>query len=127
MRTLAATTLATLFMLAPYAVGAAPFDKPIVPCNGADCSLCDLATLAQNILNTAIYLAVFLSAGLFAWAGWQYLTAQGNSGKAGAARQTFWNVGVGLVIILAAWLIVDTIMKTLTPNGGKFGPWNQIC
>jgi hypothetical protein len=127
LRTLAATTLATLFMLAPYAVGAAPFDKPLVPCNGADCSICDLATLAQNILNAAIYMAVFLAAGLFAWAGGLYLTSAGNPTQAGKAKGVFVNVALGLIFILGSWLLVDIIMKTLTPGGGKFGPWNQIC
>src|SRR3989344_2590427 len=27
----------------------------IVPCKGVDCSVCDVATLAQNVLNAGIY------------------------------------------------------------------------
>lgn len=127
LRKLAATALASFIFLAPLAAGAAPFDKALVPCNGADCSICDLATLAQNILNAAIYISVFVTAGLFAWAGALYLTSAGNPAQAGKAKGVFFNVGIGFVIILSAWLIVDTIMKTLTPGGGKFGPWNQIC
>lgn len=99
----------------------------IVPCNGVDCTFCDIAQLAQNILNTGIYIAVFLSAVLFAYAGWKYITAGGDSGGAGEAKKIFWNVGVGLVIILAAWLIVDLIMKMLVSESALFGPWNQVC
>jgi len=91
------------------------------------CGLCQLGQLAQNVLNAGIYIAVFLSALLFAWAGWNYITAGGDSGKAGEARKVFWNVGVGLVIILGAWLIVDLIIKVLVDQSKIFGPWNKIC
>ncbi|PJE74125.1 MAG: hypothetical protein COV01_02625 [Candidatus Taylorbacteria bacterium CG10_big_fil_rev_8_21_14_0_10_41_48] len=97
----------------------------IVPCNGPDCNFCSLAQLGQNIINLAIFLAVFLSAILFAWAGWNYLTNFGDTGKVSKAHEIFRNVAVGFIIVLAAWLIVDTLMKTLL--GGKFGPWNEVC
>lgn len=97
----------------------------IVPCDGVNCTICDIATLAQNVLNTGIFVAVFLSAGLFAFAGIKYVTAGGDTGKVGAARKIFWNVTLGLVIILAGWIVVDTLMKTLTR--GDFGPWNSVC
>ncbi|MBI4088372.1 hypothetical protein HY418_03275 [Candidatus Kaiserbacteria bacterium] len=101
----------------------------IVPeeCNGiGGCqSVCDLAQLAQNVLNDGIYIAVFLSAVLFAWAGFMYLTNIANPGEVTRAKSIFANVAIGLVIILGSWLLVDTVMKTLT--GGTLGPWNAIC
>lgn len=103
----------------------------IVPCTGAlgdnPCDLCDIAQLAQNVLNGGIYVAVFLSAILFAYAGVMYLTAGGEPGKASEAKKIFWNVGAGLLLILAAWLIVDLIMGVMTNRDALFGPWNQIC
>jgi hypothetical protein len=105
----------------------------IVPCDGTsinggtECTICHLAQLAQNGLNVGIYMAVFLSAILFAWAGWLYVTAGGNQQQASRGRQIFTNVAIGIVIILAGWLIVDTIMKTLVKTDDRFGPWNQIC
>ncbi|MBM3272252.1 hypothetical protein FJY94_03175 [Candidatus Kaiserbacteria bacterium] len=128
LRFAAAMALTSLLTLAPLVSGAqTAFSRSIVPCSGPDCTLCHLATLAQNILNTGIYVAVVLSAGLFAWAGGMHLTAGGDTGKAKTARTVFTNVAIGLFWILAAWLLVDTIMKTLTPGGGKYGPWNRIC
>ena len=109
----------------------AQIPSQIVPCTGATgskpCTICHIAELAQNVLNTGIYIAVFLAAILFAWAGWKYVTAGGDSGKAGEAKKIFWTVGVGLVIILASWLIVDLIMKTLVSESAILGPWNKIC
>src|SRR3989344_936279 len=125
-----AVFVALLFLvLAPVIVFAQI--PTIVPCTGATgatpCTFCHIAQLAQNILNGGIYLAVFLSAILFAYAGWQYITAGGESGKASEAKKIFWNVGVGLLLILAAWLIVDMIMGILTSREALFGPWHQIC
>ena len=105
----------------------------IVPedCRGANaaqnCGICDLAQLAQNVLNAGIYIVIFLSAVLFSWAGWKYVTAGGNVGKATQAREIFTNVLVGLIIILAGWLVVDTLMKTLVKEDGGFGPWSPVC
>ena len=99
----------------------------VVPCGGtgqAPCKVCDLAQLAQNILNDAIYMAVFLSAILFAWAGFKYLTAIAG-GDISQAKSMFTNVFIGLVIILASWLVVDVVMRTLV--GASVLPWNTIC
>ena len=95
----------------------------IVSCDGTNCTVCDIAITAQNILNTGIFIAVALSAVLFAWGGWQYTTAGGDPGKASAGKEIFLNVGIGLILILAAWLIVDTIIYGLTGNH----LWNKIC
>ena len=126
-----AALFTVIFFIAPsIALAANTLPGQIVPesCNqiGGCQSVCDLATIAQNVLNTGIYIAVFLSAILFAWAGWLYLTSAAGS-EISRAKSIFFNVIVGLVIILAGWLVVDTLMRTLVGNGGSFGPWNKIC
>jgi len=115
------------FILAIPLVTSAALPDKIVPCNGVDCDVCDIAKLAQNTLNAGIYIAIFLSAILFAWAGWKYVTAGGESGKVKSAREIFTNVLIGLIIILAGWLVVDTIMKTFVSESATLGPWNEIC
>lgn len=100
------------------------FPERIVPCTGLNCSVCHLGELAQNILNAGIFLSVFLSAILFAYAGWLYLTNEA-IGQQQKAKDTFKNVTIGLVIILAAWLVVDTLMKMTL--GGNYLPWNNVC
>ncbi len=123
------TVLLLLVAIFPAVAFGAIMPKQIVPenCSGPNaataCGVCDFATLAQNILNTAIFLAIFLCAVLFAWAGFKYLTAGGDSGQAGAARKIFLQVAVGLIIILGGWLLIDTLMYTLT--GSHL--WNKIC
>ena len=122
-----ATLLVTAFFCVPLIALAAGIPSQIVPssCHGVDCKCSDLVALAGNILTTAIYLSVFVSAILFAWAGWKMLTgkAMGESEQIGDAKKVLWNVTIGLVIILAAWLIIDTILRSLT----TLPVWNTIC
>jgi hypothetical protein len=107
-------------------------ETTIVPerCQGAraayECNICDLATLAQNLLNTAIYVLIVLSAIMFAWAGWKMLSSGGNSSEYAAGKRIFASVFIGLLIILGSWIVIDTLMKTIF-NESKFGPWNKIC
>lgn len=118
-----------MFLFSPVMVLGQGLPNRIVPesCDGpGGCqSICDVALLAQNLLNTGIFVAVFLSALLFAYAGWQAVTAGGNTEKMRAARSVFINVTIGLIIILAGWIIIDTLMRTVT--NANFGPWNKIC
>jgi hypothetical protein len=109
--------------ISPAITLAAGIPDKIVPCNGVDCTVCNIASLAQNVLNMAVYLAVFLAAILFAWAGVKMVTARDNAGQRSDAKKVFFNVMVGLVGILAAWLIIDTIMFTFT--GSHL--WSQLC
>ncbi|OGG60797.1 hypothetical protein A2765_01650 [Candidatus Kaiserbacteria bacterium RIFCSPHIGHO2_01_FULL_56_24] len=114
-----------LIALAPYAVFAQGKGLPqqIVPCTGADCKCQDLITLGQNLINTGIFIAIFLSAMLFAYAGWLYLTNEA-IGKQEKAKGIFANVAIGLIIILASWLVVDTLMRGVLKDNIV---WNNIC
>lgn len=115
-------------VLFPAVVFAQNIVPTIVPnCDGTNCTICHLAELAQNLLNAGIFIAVFLSALLFAYAGFNYMTKQ-TMGEMANAKNILTNVVIGLVIILGAWLVVDTLMKTLMgDSGGNWGPWNSIC
>jgi hypothetical protein len=117
----------------PTLAMAAGLPGQIVTCDGTslnggkECTVCSLATTAQNILNTAIYILVFLSAVLFAWAGFKMLTAGGDSEGYSQGKSILINVIIGLVIVLAGWIVIDTLMKTMVNQGGVLGPWNKIC
>jgi hypothetical protein len=129
MRVIVLTALFALIPALTFAAGGLP--TKIVSCDGTgvnggrECTVCDIATTAGNILNTMIFIAVFLAAIMFAWAGWGYLSAAGDTGAIGKSRTTFMNVLIGLLIILSAWLLIDTLMRTLV--GSQLGPWNKIC
>lgn len=99
----------------------------IVPCTGATgsepCTCEHLIQLAQNLINGAIFIAVFLGAMLFAYAGWLYISNEA-IGEQQRAKSLFKNVAIGLLVIMAAWLIVDTLMGSLLKDNIS---WNAIC
>lgn len=105
------------------------FAAGLVPCTGPTCNACDLVTLGQNILGFLIAISVFIIAIIIAVAGLKMVMAAGNVGAITAAKESITHAIIGFIIILAAWLIVDTVIKTLVnPSGAlpNFGPWNQI-
>ena len=117
-RKLAMLAVVTLITLAPVAVSALGL-QTIVPsdCTGqGGCqSICDIAVAAQNLLDDGIYIAIFLSAILFAWAGWNMVvgSSSGDIAKVTHAKRIFMYVTGGLVLILSAWIIVSVIMAAL--------------
>jgi hypothetical protein len=99
----------------------------LVPCMGPECQACHLVSLGQNIINWLIGISAVVGALLFAWAGFKMVIAGGNASEIAKARGVFTNVIVGLIIMLAAWLVVDTVLKILTnQNLSRLGGWNSI-
>lgn len=115
--------LAALVPVAHVFAAGPPSQLVPVKCQNGICGLCDLVTLANNVINLGIFLAVFFAACLFAYAGWLYMTARGDQGQIKRAHGIFADVAIGFIIILAAWLVVDTLMLIMT---GK-SDWSHIC
>lgn len=118
--------LALCILLMPVALS---YAKPLVPCDGPDCRLCDIVTLGQNIITWLIGVMATLCALVVAIAGLKMVTAGGNHGAVTEARNMMTNVVIGFIIILSAWLVVDTIMKMFLDEqvfGTRYGPWNEI-
>jgi hypothetical protein len=124
---IAAVIVVTVPLLAQAqgAVNAKGTEVSLVPCKGVDCNLSSFATLVQNLLNFGIFLASIIAALLFAYAGWLYLSNSLNGGESvSRAKSLFINVAIGYVIILGAWLVVDTLLGSLL--GSDFGLWNAL-
>lgn len=96
-----------------------------MPCDGPDCQACHLVQLGDNILDFLVTISVGIGAIMFAVAGFRMVFSAGDVSQVTAARSMMTNVVIGFVILLAAWLIVDTIMKTFV--GNKLGyPWHSV-
>ena len=98
----------------------------LVPCgtttNPGDCNFNALIKLVNNVVNFILFrLAVPIAAIMFAYAGFELLTAGGDTAKLKKAKTIFTNVAIGLVIAAAAWLIVHTILSILGYNGSWIG------
>lgn len=110
------------------AVNSEPPSKSIVPeCTGSGgvnyaCGYDNLVGLGQNILSWSIYLVILASVISITWAGWLYISAMGDSGKLGEAKEVLWKVVCGIVITLSAWLLVKSVLTWL----GVAGEWTFL-
>jgi hypothetical protein len=95
------------------------------PCS----SFCDLLATGQNALFFGITLALFGAAPLlFVIIGIYYVISRGNVEKTKKAKDMFFNVVKGIVIILLSFIIVNTFFVIIAPKvpGIDFAKWNQI-
>lgn len=83
------------------------------PGGGRICGFGDLITLVQNIIEYIFILVIPITAIVFAYAGYLYLTSGGNSGKREKAKLAMINVVIGVIVIMSAWLIVTLIVNSL--------------
>ena len=99
----------------------------LIPCTGTDCQACHLAGLAQNIINWLVGISIPLAAAMFAYAGVIYFTAGsgGMLGKIDSAHKIFTSVGIGFLIVITAWLGIQTILKAVLAPG-FYQSWNTI-
>jgi uncharacterized membrane-anchored protein YitT (DUF2179 family) len=86
------------------------------------CTFNHLLTMVNNVVDFVLFrLALPIAAILFAYAGFMLITSGGEVGKKKKALGVFWNVGLGLVIMAAAWLIINTILSILGFDGSWIG------
>ena len=89
----------------------------LVPCSGPDCTTAHVSTFANGLINFLISMLGVIAVIALVFAGFKMVMSQGNEAEWGKAKEMFTNVVIGIIIILAAWLIVDTLLKGLTGSG----------
>ncbi|MEK7645012.1 MAG: pilin [Patescibacteria group bacterium] len=97
----------------PNLIVCGDFDNPDNTAAAHECTFADVVLLAKNVVNFAFYLSVPAVILLLSYAGYLYMTSAGDEGKVGQAHTIFTNVAIGFCIILAAWLIVTTLLQAL--------------
>lgn len=115
------------FSMMPLIMSAA-----LVPCgpgseSGLSCSMCDLITLAKNIVNFGIGLSVVMGVVFLIWGGFLILTG-GSSDRIKSGRSAIFYAITGLIIVLGAWLIIDTTLRIFMGSNSPtdWGPWNTF-
>jgi uncharacterized membrane protein YgcG len=100
------------------AAGTVPYSENKNACT----SLCDLVNTAINIIYFGISFALFITTPiLFAWGGIKFMISEGNPNGISGAKKILTGAIVGLLIVLGAWLIVNTIVGFLNiSNVGGF-------
>lgn len=110
------------------------FTGPIVPCGGsgqAPCTFCDLGVLVVNLTKFMMENVVIPAAALLIVAGGILILISGPSEeRLKLGKEIITKTIVGAVIVLLAWLMVDTTIKVLTVGGRQFrgvaGPWHEL-
>lgn len=107
----------------------------LVPCSGVEvnsgrsitsCQFCHFAQLLEGISDWLITILSVVAAGMIAYSGMKLVTSGGNTSAKAAAKSMITNVIIGFVILLAAWLAIDLLMRTLVGGDINGGPWESI-
>ena len=98
----------------------------LAQCSGADCSACNVVYMANGLITWLIGILCVIFAVILAIAGVKLVTSGGNASALDAAKSSFTNAIIGFLIVLSAWLIIDTIMRGLIGNEGRLDNGGEI-
>lgn len=112
--------LVTLFTVPIYFASAQGIG--VICANPPDCTFTDLINLARNIINFLIIVSIPAATIAFAYAGFLFMTARGNSSQISQAKGIFFKVLIGFLFVLSGWLIVRTITTVLLREGSFWNP-----
>lgn len=115
--------LATFLLIIPMAVSSAG----LVPCGGPGEPMCNsefVALMANGVIRWLISVLGVIAVIVLVYAGFKMVVSAGDTKAFSDAKQNFTNIVIGIVIILAAWLVVDTLMSLLTGQG--LGFWSNL-
>ncbi|MEX2341146.1 MAG: pilin, partial [Candidatus Paceibacterota bacterium] len=88
----------------------------LVPCGSPGqqpCTTEDVVKFANNLITWLISILGVIAVIALMIVGFKLVTSAGNPSAWAEAKGMFTNIVIGIIIILAAWLVVDTIMKGL--------------
>jgi hypothetical protein len=109
--------LALIVVVLPGVVSAQGGPGGLVPCEGADCTACSVVQLANGMVRWLISILMVIFAIITMYAGFELVTSGGNPQAKTKAKQKMINAFIGLIIVLAAWILVDTLMRAILAGG----------
>lgn len=123
---------ACAFVIVPTIANAEGF----IPCDGSGaaggvpCTECHFVQMGNTILKWLIGVLFAVFAVVAAIGGFGLVTSGGNPEAKNDAKSKLVNALIGLIIVLAAWLLVDTVMRGLLSSGTDeitgYGPWSEV-
>lgn len=112
----------TLFLVVVFIIGTGFFPihnalaEALVPCGRTGqpmCTLCDLIKGIYDIVQYIIKIAVWVTLTAIAIGGGMYALSAGNSNMIELAKGAMKKALIGLVIVLTAWLMVNTLLLVI--------------
>lgn len=95
--------------------------QPLIVCDGPDCTFSSIISLVENLVTDLVLISTLLAVIAFAYAGFLLMTSGGSDKKRDDAKTVFINVMIGYLWILAAWLLIYTVTKLLSPGFSLLG------
>ena len=103
---------------------------PLVPCGRSGqalCGKCDLFKLLKNILDFVVGgLMPALGILLFVWGGFLILLGGAKPNLVEQGKTVFWNTFLGIMIMLGAWMITNTLIKSVGAKYDTADKWWQF-
>ena len=91
------------------------------------CTICDIFALISRIINFVLFTILPVVAALFYLiGGLMILLSRGDPGLIATGKNWFWNTTWGLVIIFGAWMITNTVLKSLVGDSDISNSWFRI-
>lgn len=124
-----------LFFSLPSDVVAQSGLVPACPVGEAGCSdayhpdnygACELVALVNNVIRFFIGLIAVVGSIIMAYAGYLLVTSRGNVSQMERAKEMFTNILIGVILMLSAFLVVNTIMSILVGSDSSLMNWNSI-
>lgn len=91
------------------------------------CTTCDLLVLGKNIIDFSLTTAApAVATLLFVWAGFLVLLGGANPSRIAIGKKIFTNTVIGLFIIFGAWLVANTVIRSLAADDNISDSWFKI-
>jgi len=121
-----------IFLLSNFVLAAAAPDVGITYPEGTGLSNTqDIRIIIAKIIRIILGFLGIIAVGLIIYAGWLWMTSEGNEEKVGQAKKILQNAVIGLIIIMASFAIASFILNKLlgvadgntaiNPGGGSGG------
>ncbi len=88
--------------------------------------ICELVGLANNVIQFLVGLISVFGALIMVYAGYLLVTSRGNVSQMERAKGMFTNVLIGIVIMLSAFLVVNTVLGILVGKNSPILDWNNF-
>jgi hypothetical protein len=133
--------LLLIFFIIPFSVRAAEENEEwlgLIPCGNTEqgpCTLCHFFVMFQNIMKWGLDIIFILAVLIIFIAGIVYIISSGNPGLMGKTKQMITLAISGIVIVLLAWIIINTTLYVLgatdirgrwIEGNGWSGVWYEV-
>lgn len=91
------------------------------------CTTCDLLVLGSTVINFILFtITPAVAVLLYLIAGFMIILGGANPGQINTGKNIFKTTTYGLFIIFGAWMITNTVLKSLAGEGPFTGKWYEV-